>query len=198
VLYVAWQGIQRIVMLETILAQKKKAIVGKWLELIADSYPAGSEFFVDKDQFTNPVGYILSSEIEILYDEFLHDQIDSERAIISLEEIIRSRAVQDRTPGESVNFVFLLKDVIRNELKSQAKNKEFAAELAKLEGRIDNLACQAFNVYTGCRERINQIRINEIKRDRDNANRLLERFARKYGDQTVEVAGGYDRSEVTE
>ncbi|NQT72302.1 MAG: RsbRD N-terminal domain-containing protein [Chloroflexi bacterium] len=185
-------------MLETILAQKKKAIVGKWLELIADSYPAGSEFFVDKDQFTNPVGYILSSEIEILYDEFLHDQIDSERAIISLEEIIRSRAVQDRTPGESVNFVFLLKDVIRNELKSQAKNKEFAAELAKLEGRIDNLACQAFNVYTGCRERINQIRINEIKRDRDNANRLLERFARKYGDQTVEVAGGYDRSEVTE
>lgn len=197
-LYVAWQGIQRIVMLETILAQKKKAIVGKWLELIADSYPAGSEFFVDKDQFTNPVGYILSSEIEILYDEFLHDQIDSERAIISLEEIIRSRAVQDRTPGESVNFVFLLKDVIRNELKSQAKNKEFAAELAKLEGRIDNLACQAFNVYTGCRERINQIRINEIKRDRDNANRLLERFARKYGDQTVEVAGGYDRSEVTE
>ncbi len=185
-------------MLETILEQKKKTIVGKWLELIADSYPAGSKLLADKDKFTNPVGYILSSEIEVLYDEFLHDQIDSERAIISLEEIIRSRAVQDRTPGESVSFVFLLKDVVRNELKSQVKNKEFTAEMAKLEDRIENLACQAFNVYTGCRERVNQIRINEIKRDRDNANRLLERFARKYGDQTVEVASGYDRSEVTE
>ncbi|MBT4510603.1 MAG: RsbRD N-terminal domain-containing protein [Chloroflexi bacterium] len=185
-------------MLETILSQKKGAIAGKWLELIADSYPAGVKILADKDKFTNPVGYILSSEIEVLYDEFVHDQIDSERATIALEEIIRSKAVQDRTPGQSVSFVFLLKDVIRAELKSQVKNKEFAAELAKLEERIDNLACQAFNVYTGCRERINQIRTNEIKRDRDNANRLLERFARKYGDQTVEVASGYDRSEVTE
>ncbi len=185
-------------MLETILSQKKVAIAGKWLEMIADSYPAGVKLLADKDKFTNPVGYILSSEIEVLYDEFVHDQIDSERAIISLEEIIRSRAVQDRTPGESIRFVFLLKDVIRNELKGQVKNKELAAELVKLEERIDNLACQAFNVYTGCRERINQIRINEIKRDRDNANRLLEKFSRKYGKQTEEVASGYDRSEVTE
>lgn len=185
-------------MLETILAQKKKAIIEKWLGSIADSYPAGSKLLTDKDKFTNPVGYILSSEIEVLYDEFLQDQVDSERAIISLEEIVRSSAVQDRTPGESIRFVFLLKDVLRNELKNHAKNKESGAELEKLDGRIDNLACQAFNVYTGCRERINQIRLNEIKRDRDNANRLLERFARKYGDQTVEVASGYDRSEVTE
>ena len=128
----------------------------------------------------------------------MHGQVDSVRSIIALEEIIRSRAVQDRTPGESVSFVFLLKDVIRNELKNQMNDKEMVSELAKLDSKIDNLACQAFNVYTGCRERINQIRINEIKRDRDNANRLLERFIRKYGNQTVEVASGYDRSEVTE
>lgn len=184
--------------LEGILKHKKKAIVGKWLELVADLYPAGSKLLVDKDKFTNPVGYVLSSEIEVLYDEFLHDRIDSERAIIALEEIIRSRAVQDRTPGESIRFVFLLKDVVRNELKSGIKNKELAGELLMLETRVDNLACQAFNVYTGCRERVNQIRLNEIKRDRDNADRLLQRFARKYGKQTAEVAGGYDRSEVTE
>ena len=63
---------------------------------------------------------------------------------------------------------------VDHELKGQIKDKEFAVEMAKLDKRIENLACHAFNVYTGCRERINQIRLNEVKRERDNANRLLE------------------------
>ncbi len=185
-------------MLENILAQKKKSILGKWLKSIADAHPAGSKLLVDKDQFTNPVGHILSSEIEVLFDELLSGQIDSETTKVSLDALIRSRAVQDFSPGEAVGFVFLLKDAIRNELKGQVKEKGVATELMKFEEEIDNLACQAFNVYTGCRERINTIRINEIKRERDNAQRMLERFLRKYGDSTEKVAIGYNGSEVTE
>ncbi len=184
--------------LEVFLTQQRKSILGKWLELIADSYPAGSKFLMDKDQFTNPIGYMLSSETPILFDQILADQIESKESLTALTHILQSRAVQDSSPGESVSFIFWLKDAIRSELKGRLKEKGMTDELVALENRIDQLACQAFTVYTTCRERINDIRIMEIKRDRDNAFRLLDRMEKRRSKLEEGAGTSYNGSEVME
>ncbi len=184
--------------LEDILAQKKGRILSRWLELIADSHPAGSKLLENKDQFTNPVGYMLSAETPTLFDQLLADELESEETLIALKNILQSRAVQDSSPGESLSFIFLLKDAIRNELKGRASENGIADKLVSLEGRIDKLACQAFSVYTSCRERINDIRIMEIRRDRDNAFRHLERMEKHRAKLEDVTVNSYNGSEVME
>ncbi len=184
--------------LEDVLKQKKKSIVGKWLDLIADLYPAGAKFLAEKDQFTNPVGYILSSEPPILFDQLLADQVESEESLVALKNILQSRAVQDFSPGESIKFIFLLKHAIRDELKGRVKENGISDELVLFEDRIDRLACQAFGVYTSCRERINDIRIMEIRRDRDNAFRYLERMEKSRAKLEDGTVSSYNGSEVME
>lgn len=179
---------------EKSLAQKKKKILSKWIELIADSHPAGSKLLEDKDQFTNPVGYILSSETSVLYDQFLADQLESDESIVALNSIIRIRAIQDFPPSEAVGFVFLLKDIVRAELK----NEKAANELKSIEDRIDRMACLAFDAYSHAREKINEIRINEIKSSRDSAFKLLDRMILKHGDLEDARVSSYNGSEVTE
>ena len=180
--------------LEKTLAQKKKKILNKWIELIADSHPAGSKLLEDKDQFTNPVGYILSSETSVLYDQFLADQLESDEAIVALNSIIRIRAVQDFPPSEAAGFVFLLKDIVRKESKEFRETND----IRLIEDRIDRMACLAFDAYSHAREKINEIRINEIKSSRDSAFKLLERMVLKHGDLEDTKVSSYNGSEVTE
>ena len=44
-----------------------------------------------------------------------------------------------------------------------------------LESRIDLLSLMAFDLYTTYRERIHEIRLKEVKEQRDRAFQLLER-----------------------
>ena len=183
-------------MFENVLFEKKEKIIGKWLQLIADAHPAGSRLLVDKDQFTNPVGYVLSSQTPILYDAFLEDQLDSEEAFVALSNIVQSRAVQDFSPSEAISFVFLLKEVIRDELKSQLKDKQAYKELRAIEDRVDKMVGLAFNAYVNAREKVNEIRIKEVKRDRENAFRMLDRMIKKRAKLADSMVNSYNGSEV--
>ena len=183
--------------LENSLSEKRNAILGKWLDLIADTHPAGASFFKDKDRFTNPVGYTFSSAIGVLYDELRQGVINSEKVTQSLDDIIRIRAVQDFSPGEAVRFVLLLKQAIRDELKKQIREKPVREELSRFDLMIDELALRAFDVYSDCREKIYQIRLNEMRSAKDDAFRLLERITLKREQLEDGVATGYNGSEVT-
>ena len=79
-----------------------------------------------------------------------------------LENIIKIRAVQDFTPSQSVSFVYLLKKIVRQELARDRKSSVEQASLAELDGRIDQAALMAFDFYMECRERLHQIRTNEV------------------------------------
>lgn len=185
-------------MLKDVLIKKRNSVLGKWLELIAVTLPSGSRVLDNKDKFTNPLGHTFFSEIEVLYDEFLNDRIDSEEAAVALDAITRIMAVQEFSPGQAVGFVFSLKKAIRDELKGKVREKQAIEEMPELEAKIDEMACLAFNAYTNCRERLYRIRLNEIKSDRDNAFKLMERSAMKWGAVEEDMAGGYNGSEVTE
>jgi hypothetical protein len=80
-----------------------------------------------------------------------------------LDEIIRIRALQDFAPSQALAFIFLLKNVIRQELADEIQQENLAAEILELESRIDGLALLGFDVYSKRREKIYEIRANEMK-----------------------------------
>lgn len=160
--------------LKELLLEKRAAILKRWFDLIASSHPSGPPHFIkEKDRFANPEGFTITQEIDSLYDELLQDRIDTEKMCSSLSNIVRIRAVQDFSPGDAIGFVFLLKEAVTEELVDEIEKRQLLKQWLELELRIDRMASLAFDIYMQCREKVNQLRINEIKADREMAFRLL-------------------------
>lgn len=158
-----------------LLSQKRVAILKRWVDLIAATHPAGiSPFTRTKDEFTNPEGHTVSREIAALYHELLQDRMNSQNVCSSLDSILKIRAVQDVSPSQAVSFVFLLKEAVTEELASEIEKRQLLRQWLEFEARIDELASQAFDIYTECREKVCQLRVNEIRADREMAFKLLE------------------------
>jgi hypothetical protein len=159
--------------LDNLLAEKRNAIIKKWRDAILETYPDETRRFIrrEKDKFSNPVGLILKEEIETLYDEVIGAG-DRKKIASSLDNIIRVRAVQDFKPSQAIAFVLQLKRLIREEAKAKAMGNGYASEFEALENRLDDTALQAFDIYSQCRKKIYEIRVNEI---RNQVGRLLER-----------------------
>ncbi len=160
--------------LTKLLTQHKDAILQRWLNLIADTYPTeASAFLKGKDRFSNPVGYTISQEINALYEELLQGRVDSDKTAASLDNIIRIRAIQDFSPQEAVSFVFLLKKAMLEELGSEIEKEQSFREWLDFEPGIDKLASIAFDKYVECREKICELRVKEVKADKEIAVKLL-------------------------
>ena len=150
--------------LAELLSQKKSIIVERWIDLLFSSYPAETTRFLkkEKDRFDNPVAYQITQGITGLYEALLQER-DSEQVLGYLDEIIRIRAIQEFSPSQAMAFIFLLKKVIRGELATELQEPQIAAECLELESRIDGLALLGFEVYMKRREKLHEIRINEVK-----------------------------------
>lgn len=153
---------------------KSASVLSRWNRLILETYPEDTSRFLqdEKDRFVNPVGYAISQETKVIFGELLHG-MDAEKLTCSLDEIIRIRTVQDFSPSQAVGFVFLLKQAVREELAGNKTENGYYAELLDIEARIDKLALLAFDVHTKCREKVCEIRMNEVASQRDMALRIL-------------------------
>lgn len=151
-----------------LLSEKRSHIVKRWRDAILKTYPKDSQSFFKrtKSQFANPVGSIISKEIEILYDKVMAND-DPEKVASCLDTIIRVRAVQDFIPSQAVAFVLELKQIIREEL-----GDGHSVDMDALDRRIDGVLLTAFDVYAKCRQQINDIRVREVK---NQVGKLLER-----------------------
>jgi len=147
-----------------LLSEKKSRIIEKWFNAIIDDYPEDSSHFLkkQKDQFLNPIGHTISHNIGGLFDTILHDA-ESEQIYPFLDEIIKIHAIQNFSPSKAVSFIFLLKAVVRDELGNDIARHNLSAALRPFEAHIDNLTFLSFDIYMKCRERIFDIRVNEIK-----------------------------------
>lgn len=182
-------------MLLDLLRKSRATVLKRWLQLIVESYPPeAAEFLLHQsDQFLNPVGYAISSEIEAVYQQLL-GEMDTEMLAKSLDGIVRVRAVQEFSPSQAVEFVFLLKRAIRQELKDTAISPRLHQELSELESRIDRMALLAFDLYMQCREKVFEIRAREL---RQRSGQVLERLSRIYGEVDQGVEGlGFGASDV--
>jgi hypothetical protein len=156
-----------------LLANSRSDILQRWFQLVVEGYPSGAGRFLasETDRFANPVGQTLRRQCEALLDGLLAGRPPGELGA-ALDDIVRIRAVQDFTPSQAIGFVFLLKRALREQAGSEP-SPELARELVELDGRIDSLACQAFDIYMSCREKIYELRANEI---RNRTFKLLERL----------------------
>lgn len=151
-----------------LLAEKKSKIIKKWRNAVIKSYPEDGQGFLkrEKSQFANPVGLTISTEIETLYDEIISGD-NMEKISSCLDSIIRIRAVQDFKPSQAVAFVLQLKQIIKEEL-----GNDHSDEMRILDNRIDEVTLLAFDIYSACRQKISEIRVNEVK---SQVGKLLER-----------------------
>ncbi|MBW1865523.1 MAG: RsbRD N-terminal domain-containing protein [Deltaproteobacteria bacterium] len=146
--------------LRSLLENKKSSIVKKWFEFVIDTYaPDAALFFKNQgDNFLNPVGGTTRSILEKLFETLLKDA-DADSIAATMEPLIKIRAVQNFSPSQAVGFLFVLKILIRKELKKELK-KINPEELVLVDTRIDSLALIGFDVFVRCREKIYDLRTN--------------------------------------
>ncbi|MCL4456994.1 MAG: RsbRD N-terminal domain-containing protein [Nitrospirae bacterium] len=167
-----------------LLSEKKPAILKKWFDAILDTYPAETADFLkkQKDRFANPVGSTIYSGMDSLLNSLLNAD-DPDTISKYLDDIVRIRAVQDFTPSQSLAFVFKLKDAVREEMSGESNAGDFPGELIAFERRVDALALTAFDIYMKCREKIYDLKANEL---RNMTVKLVERanliFEARYRD----------------
>jgi hypothetical protein len=151
-------------MINELLNKKKFAIVGNWVESILNSYPAeaGNFLKLKKNQFSNPIGHIITTNADKIFDELINGR-DFGKIKLLLDEIIKLRAVQSFSPSQAVYFLLYLKNAIRDELKAELVEKTISDELSNFELLIDQMILLGFDLYMESREKIFKIRVNEIK-----------------------------------
>jgi len=158
--------------LKNLLQEKRSDIIKKWCSVLLSTYPEQSQNFLrhQKDDIANPVGCTISEGIESIYDELLKES-ESDEILLFLDNIIRVRAIQDFAPSQAISFVFGLKGVLRDVLESEIRRGEISEELIAFESKIDGLALLCFDIYNQCRQKIFEIRVNEV---RNESSRLLK------------------------
>ena len=151
--------------LQSLLQQNRSGIIEKWLNLTLETYPSDSfNFFKNqKNRFLNPVGSIISSEIETIF-EIICDECEIENLHRSLDSIIKIRSVQEMSAGDAVGFIFLLKKVIGDLVSGVQQDSQLFDEYMALDSRIDNAAIIAFECYLESQKRLFEIRANEVRR----------------------------------
>lgn len=159
--------------LNAILSAKKDEVLAAWFDRILDTYPAETAKFLknQKDKFANPVGQAIHAGIEDIFRELLNGG-EVEKISGFLDNIIRVRAIQEFSASQAVAFIFFLKSAIRDHIKDTPLTPELSEELVTLESQIDSLALIAFDIFMQCREKLYEIKANEMK---NMTYRLLQR-----------------------
>jgi len=168
------------------LREKSSAIADRWVADTLNTYSkdASAAFDRQKDPFANPVGHALRVGLGAVTEALVEGK-EPEEVCPHLDEIIRMRAIQEFSPSEALSFVFSLKGVIRAELGTAVVEPSAVAELAKLDRRIDGIGLLAFDRYVGYREKVYQLRVNEMKR---SVSKIVERMNRQGSPPEVEDA----------
>lgn len=155
------------------VALQKEAIVKKWFSRVTESYPAETARFLSsqKDPFANPVGQTTHQSLSCLIDLLAAktEKQDTQAMRSALDPVLRIRAIQAFSPAQATGFVFELKTIIRQLVPDR---EQTLAEWLELERRIDQMALLAFDAYMQCREKIYELKANEMK------DRTYKAFAR--------------------
>jgi len=167
------------------IQKNREGILSAWREVIAATYPVEKKLSIgqEKDRFANPVGHVIQQGTEAVL-EGICQALDSSQRLgplrenhalcIAIDGVVRVRAVQDFSAAESVSFFLTLKDIIRKTLPKESLSSETVRQdLMRMDHIIDEILLMAFDIYMQCREKIYEIKANEIKA---RTFKLLERL----------------------
>jgi hypothetical protein len=147
-----------------LLSAKSPAILEKWLNAVLGLYPAETALFLkkQKDQFTNPIAHQLARGLKDIVAVLADDQ-GAVAAAAAVDEVVRVLALQELPPSQALAFVFHLKHIVREELAQELRDPSLAPEMTELEARIDGLALLGFDGYMQRREKLCELKVNEVK-----------------------------------
>jgi hypothetical protein len=150
--------------IKNLLLEHKPIILKKWFDLILDTYPSDTSDFLKRQNIksANPVSQIIYEGIEGLYDGLIND-IHTDNVRAHIDSIVRVRAIQDFTASGALNFIFLLKKLIRTELERDIREHNLFEEMLAIEADIDGLVSIAFDIYMACREKLYELKANEMR-----------------------------------
>ncbi|MDO8944541.1 MAG: RsbRD N-terminal domain-containing protein, partial [Desulfobacterales bacterium] len=159
--------------LVSLIHEKRSAIIAKWYDSSVCAYAPETTAFLksQKDQFANPVGSSTRKGIEALLDQLLGD-MHGETIAVSLDPIMRIRAVQSLSPAQATAFIFALKQILRDMFDRELQDAGMARQFFEFEERIDRVCLAAFEIYLGCREQVFELKANEMR------NRTFRAFKR--------------------
>ena len=108
----------------SLLSERKTSLTERWRQRLFESYPPETAIFLkkEKNRFDNPMGHQLSDGLGRIL-ETLVQEMDREQVLAALDEVIRVRALQNFTPSQALAFIFLLKNVIREELAAGVEGR---------------------------------------------------------------------------
>ncbi|MGC2063852.1 MAG: RsbRD N-terminal domain-containing protein [Thermodesulfovibrionales bacterium] len=172
--------------LSSLLSDKRSIILSNWCNAVIAGYPQDTSNFLRKNdnRFANPVGHTINDSFGHILDALLSGA-GPEDSVVFLDNIIRIRAVQDFSPSQAVSFMFTLKKVVRDVMVQDKTNVVERDELLLLDEQVDAFALASFEIYMQCREKLYDIKANELK---NMTYRLLQK-AQKMGIDSSEAAG---------
>ncbi len=166
-----------------ILASNKGAIIEKWFESEIELYPEESKkyFIRMNNKFGNPVGANTYKYITRIFNALAEEKYqDTEKP---LSDLMHIRAVQEIRPSVSAGLFLRLKNIVSEYLSAGSKKIN---DLKDWESASDELTLKAFDSYLSCRERLYEIKANEIK---NRTFRMIDRLSRKYDKIALEEGG---------
>ncbi|MGI9860095.1 RsbRD N-terminal domain-containing protein [Moorella naiadis] len=161
--------------LDVFLAERKIAVINRWFQLLTAEYPPETARFLqrEKDRFVNPVGHTIFQAITGLFEALLSDKEETAKTATCLDDFLRIKAIQDFLPSQAVGGILYLKKIVEDELAGEIQAAHISPEEIRVfAGRVDRLALQAFDIYLACREKLYEIRVNEVK---NRTARLLQK-----------------------
>lgn len=161
--------------LSGLFSRDRKFLIKAWIAKALETYPPKtSEIFKNqKDQFANPVGATLLRSLEGIFDQLLLET-STEDLSTHVEELVKVRAVQDFTPSGAVSFLLDLKKIIRKHCGREISESGLESALFAFEERIDLVCLLAFDLFMKQREKIWQLKSQELEQ---RASYLLRKKA---------------------
>ncbi len=148
--------------LKDLVIEKRTIILQRWLDRLLEAYPPDSQRFFrgNKSPYSNPVGFTLRKGMEGVFDQILRPaSIEEARAI--LEPVMKVRAVENLPPSRGLDFILPLREVLSEIVRLENKKDFLGHEWLDLNSRISRLALLEMNLYSECREKVNQLTIKE-------------------------------------
>ena len=144
----------------------RKKIVDQWVDYTLSTYRSSKFFRKEGDQFANPVGGVTKEALDALF-LLLASNEDPEKYVAPLEKLISIRAIQEFAPSQAVSPIHGVKHITRDILAADKERCHLVDELYDFEFAVDMAVLAAFDIYMKSRERLYQVRIDEIKSGRN-------------------------------
>jgi len=137
-------------------------IINRWVEYALSTYSSSSFFIKERDRFANPVGGTVRLALTALLP-LLVEGAGQEKYLPHLKEIIAIRAIQEFAPSQAVSPLHAVKHITREVFASDSERAHLVGELYDFEFAVDMAVLAAFDLYMEYRERLYQVRIDEIR-----------------------------------